>query len=100
MKSTTTSLNENHSDSQCCQVCGSASIFADEVSSPGPKSRSVFLNECKRCHHLWTGASAASPAISLRSNVRFRPAAVRVGAENERKPVVVGVLAREVALAS
>jgi hypothetical protein len=63
-----------------CELCGSCSVFTDEVTSPVPRMESMFLNECKRCHHRWTAAVEA-PQIAAqpeRTMLPARTAAVRV----------------------
>lgn len=63
-----------------CDLCGSCAVFTDEVTSPVPQMESMFLNECKRCHHRWT-ASVAAPQLAAqpeRSMLPTRTAAVRV----------------------
>ena len=98
---------ELHLAPPSCQVCGNASVYIDEVTTPVPHMQATLLNECKRCHHRWTVAVEAQqrPAVTVRypsrrTAVRVRHAntAASPGKSGDAAAEVAGV--GEVAMAS
>lgn len=91
---------------QPCEVCGSGSVFTDEVASPAPTFRTLLLSECKRCHHRWTGALlapqlvAAPQVFSLSSPLSNSPAQSSPPAHSTTRVRHSPARVREVALAS